>query len=705
MPARAPRRAMDVDALDVDLRVPDDREVRRRRDGTRRNATRQLETNLNSKLKRTTDDAMRRRRQGLTRRAKELRELRATLARELARRRREAFGEDDETAAPSGAKEEEENDDDDDDVRGDDARGEECVFEDDDATVPNARSLSDGEEYAAAVAAALEPTIPQSDDFAAAGDDGGDDGVDAHDGGGRSIPTVLDGDDEALATLEALGVASESETRGTDSKRKRGRIEETPMAVGADEGVDARDRVAESPGRVLRFSVGASLGLDDDDLVAAAEARERAEATPAKDASVAYVRAMTTRFDGGAPVRVAFSDTMRGANAAQHLGVVVETSGGASMDALVFRVDVDAATYVGSCSLHETRSSPSQRTTRRRSSIGATATAASAPPSADAVRVSPHGRFVFAAHDEDGVRLLAVRDGDVPASKNASTSSDVVKHLECGFKVTRVATTMGESGFLLAAAGEPGRCVVWSWSVNDANDDEFLLKEHVTCDEMPAMNYRGVVPKPGTPTSLQWLDVDRNPKIVAVVDEGLTYVWNVLEKARDRSSYAIDHGIRSLIPVHCEGVPSRGPAEDEPLAAVALARRKRAPLLDLESKDSSDDSLSSERGESCAIGAALIRVHGLSIGESLFASESSTAVSLACAGEDACFGARDGAFVAWNIATGECALKVLLAVPASGELTDDQDLAVRSVACAERHVAACCGDGVFVFAKSAPRAS
>ena len=103
MPARAPRRAMDVDALDVDLRVPDDREVRRRRDGTRRNATRQLETNLNSKLKRTTDDAMRRRRQGLTRRAKELRELRATLARELARRRREAFGEDDETAAPSGA--------------------------------------------------------------------------------------------------------------------------------------------------------------------------------------------------------------------------------------------------------------------------------------------------------------------------------------------------------------------------------------------------------------------------------------------------------------------------------------------------------------------------------------------------------------------------------------------------------------------------
>ena len=198
---------MDVDALDVDLRVPDDREVRRRRDGTRRNATRQLETNLNSKLKRTTDDAMRRRRQGLTRRAKELRELRATLARELARRRREAFGEDDETAAPSGAKEEEENDDDD-DVRGDDARGEECVFEDDYATVPNARSLSDGEEYAAAVAAALEPTIPQSDDFAAGGDDGGDDGVDAHDGGGRSIPTVLDGDDEALATLEALGVAS-----------------------------------------------------------------------------------------------------------------------------------------------------------------------------------------------------------------------------------------------------------------------------------------------------------------------------------------------------------------------------------------------------------------------------------------------------------------------------------------------------------------
>ena len=205
MPALAPRRAMDVDALDVDLRVPDVREVRRRRDGTRRNATRQLETNLNSKLKRTTDDAMRRRRQGLTRRAKELRELRATLARELARRRREAFGEDDETAAPSGAKEEEENDDDD-DVRGDDARGEECVFEDDDATVPNARSLSDGEEYAAAVAAALEPTIPQSDDFAAGGDDGGDDGVDAHDGGGRSIPTVLDGHDEALATLAALGL-------------------------------------------------------------------------------------------------------------------------------------------------------------------------------------------------------------------------------------------------------------------------------------------------------------------------------------------------------------------------------------------------------------------------------------------------------------------------------------------------------------------
>lgn len=114
-----------------------------------------------------------------------------------------------------------------------------------------------------------------------------------------------------------------------------------------------------------------------------------------------------------------------------------------------------------------------------------------------------------------------------------------------------------------------------------------------------------------------------------------------------------------------------GFVEDEFLVVVAFARRKRASFLDFELKDFFDDFLLSECGELCVIGVVFICVYGLFIGELLFVLELFMVVLLVCAGEDACFGARDGAFVVWNIVIGECVFKVLFVVLVSGEFIDD----------------------------------
>ena len=90
--------------------------------------------------------------------------------------------------------------------------------------------------------------------------------------------------------------------------------------------------------------------------------------------------------------------------------------------------------------------------------------------------MTPRGDFVVAADAEDGVRVLRVRSFEQRnRSSDATTRDDeyAVKHLRCGFRATRVATTMDGDAFRLAVAGEPGRCATWTWTV--AGDDDAFV--------------------------------------------------------------------------------------------------------------------------------------------------------------------------------------------------------------------------------------
>lgn len=441
------------------------------------------------------------------------------------------------------------------------------------------------------------------------------------------------------------------------------------------------------------------MEMEDEDV---ARLRARADDGPALDARVV----------DGAPVRVFFGASNRTSDGVSFaiVGVVVESPDGEVADALVFRVGDDgdgrATTLLGSCRVRE-RAEAQRRASRRRSSVSAETTTSEF--SSDAVCVSPRGRFVFAPA-VDGVRVLSVRaasnddEDDVRRSEPKSRMpkvSEEVNTLACGFRVTRLASTLGEGGrFLLAAAGEQGRCVVWSWSSSDADDESerMFLDAPSTFDEMPSAKYRGVVPNPGAPTSLHWIDDETDSRLVAVVDEAMTCVWNAREKSLEMSSYDIARNIKTLVPVRCEDIPRRAGSE-APLAALALARRKRDPLAGLDSERVLSESPASIGIEfPCEVGAALIRPHGVSVGSALFPSGVEDTCALACSNDRACLRTRSGTFIAWNIITGARVFAKKLA-PIERDGAD----AARSVACARGYYAACACDRVLVFAE--PRES
>ena len=645
--------------------------------------------------------------QDLERRKEELLRRRASLVEELRRRTRALFA--DPSAAPWAAL----------------ARVDDEASEDEDAEDASerllARSLSASGERRAAAAVALEATIPWSGEAAdgpararfadaasAPVDDGGDEDE------GPTVRSSLDGDWndlDGVATLRAIGLESGSDPRSAAAatRRRSARVAETPLPTrdGADDA--GRGEVdADVRGRALRFSAGMSLEIEGEE-VERASARAETSDGPALD----------VRVVDGAPVRVFFGAAKRTSDemSSAIVGVVVESSDGEAADALVFRVgggdeNGSATKLLGSCCVRD-RAEVSRRASRRRSSISTElATAAFSP---DAVCVSPRGRFVFAPAGDDGVRVLLVHspsnDGDdVRPSASASRTpkrkklSEEVNSLACGFRVTRLAATFGDRGrFLLAAAGEQGRCVVWSWSSSEVDDDNgaidddpdrVLFNAPATFDEMPSATYRGVAPNPGAPTSLHWIGDETDLRLVIVVDQALTCVWDTSEKSRERSSYDIARNIKTLVPVRCADIPHRTGSE-APLAALALAQRKRDPLAGLDSERTLSESPASIEVEfPCEVGAAFIRPHGVSVGSALFPSGAEDACALACSNDRACLGTRSGTFIAWNIITGERVFaKKLAAIERSG------DAAASSVACANGYYAACARDRVLVFAE------
>ena len=274
-------------------------------------------------------------------------------------------------------------------------------------------------------------------------------------------------------------------------------------------------------------------------------------------------------------------------------------------------------------------------------------------------RDDPARRFVR-RHAEDGVRVLRVRSFEQRnRSSDATTPDDeyAVKHLRCGFRATRVATTMDGNAFRLAVAGEPGRCATWTWTVA-GDDDAFVLDDDASFEELPPATFRGVAPKPGSPTTLRWLcgAADGESRLVVVVDRSLLCAWEPRGSAREKSAYAVKHTVQEFVPVDPLDAGCDGKGKT-PMAALALAERKRGAFAGLESTEFSEDgSPSSEAARrGTAVVCALLRAHDVTIGDAVFASAAENAVSLACGrrGGVACFGDLDGRVVAWNYLTGE----------------------------------------------------
>ena len=592
---------------------------------------------------------------------------------------------------------------DDDEMEGDEmTRGDVSDDEDDEdalvvGTRAYGRSLSTEGERAAAAAAALEPTIPVESLERARDDDGDvDDTLDrARWTASLSMRSSLE---EDAATMEARGTTSAS------AAKTPARVAETPAETRGEAGDDARPSTSpvttSRPGRVLRFSG------DESARIASTPPPERrsADDAAARETSSrrgAYARAMTARFTDGTPTRVMFSDASEDSSTSCRVGVVVESADESRV--YVFDVDADAckSTCVGSCVV----GASNRRVTRRRSSLS-TSTRASA--SADAIGMTPRGEFVVAADAEDGVRVLRVRSferGRASSDATASGDDDAATHLRCGFRATRVATTVDGDAFRLAVAGEPGRCATWTWTVS-GDDDAFVLDDDAASfEELPPATFRGVEPKPGSPTTLRWLcgAADGESRLVVVVDRALLCAWDPRAREREKSAYAVTHAVREFVPVdpldaECDG---RGKA---PMAALALAERKRGAFANLESTERSEDGSSSSedaRGGTAVV-CALLRARDVTIGDAVFASAAENASALACGrrGGVACFGARDGRVVAWNYLTGEGA-SVTSVISRDDEEendeNDDDDASVRSVAVARTSFAACARDRVSVF--------
>ena len=518
------------------------------------------------------------------------------------------------------------------------------------------RSLSTEGERAAAAATAFEPTIPWT-----------------------ASPSMRSSMEEDAATMEARGTTTTTTT---------------PAETRGGAGEDARPST--SPATTSRSGRAARRRGDERARVASTPMPERRSVDAAAMRETYYARAMTARFTDGAPARVMFSDASEDSSTSSRLGVVVESADESRV--YVFDVDADArtSTCVGSCVV----AASNRRVARRRSSTS-TSTRARASASADAIGMTPRGEFVVAADAEDGVCVLRVRSFE----RGRASSEDAATRLRCGFRATRVATTTDGDAFRLAVAGEPGRWATWTWTVS-GDDDAFVLDEDAASfEELPPATFRGVEPKPGSPTTLRWLcgAADGESRLVVVVDGALLCAWDPRERVREKSAYAVTHAVREFVPVDPRDAERDGRGE-APVAALALAERKRGAFADLESTECSNDGSSSSENArgGTTVACALLRARDVTIGDAVFASAADDATSLACGrrGGVACFGARDGRVVAWNYLTGEGASVTSVICRDDEEENADEeenDDDVRSVAVARTSFAACARDRVSVF--------
>lgn len=622
----------------------------------------------------------------------------------------------------------------------------------DDAEDVPVRSLSPRAEYEAALAVVNAPTMPASLPPASADrgqsiptfeDD--EHAVRVRDEGApreedpqtvnvtavtASIPFEANEESQAeMAKMEAAPIGSDSERRrttmtGSVSGRKRSRINETPSGAVPLEDAEVRDLeggeeglppASATGGKALRFSVDASLSLNDDDLLAAAEAHEATTRT------VKVVPTSKSRYECALDVRVRDGTCASVVFAERRLGVVVQAKETKEwVDVLVFSMDQDEnapSKLVGTCVVHASDAS-GRRTSRRRSSLGA---AASGAPDARAIRLSPAGAFVFAPGASDGVRILSVtfRDdenndasgvSDARLTSPSSTSakkkskrqkraaSSEVARLECDFKVERAATWTRGDEFFLAAAGREGRCVVWSWNTTNSSDDAFIRNEPSARVDFAPVLFRGVAPNPGLVTNLSWISSTKStasPRLLGVIDGGLVCVWNVEKKTCERVCFTSDHRIERLLPVRYDGCE---PTSDDvnvntPIPALALTHAKERIGPEMVSESSSSDG-SDDLGvvKPLRVRAALVRAHGVSVGATLFPDEVLDSVAtLDYDSTTACVGTHDGLLVIWDIDSG----KILH----EARIADADDIEnVSSVACrADSLVAATAGNRTRVF--------
>ena len=656
---------------------------------------------------------------------------------------------------PTTTRREEETEDDDVFVREETMRTESAGYDaygDGTEDVP-VRSLSPRAEYEAALAVVHAPTMPASlppasadrgqsiptfeDDEHAVGSHERETPLEEPRAAAMTSSIPFEANEESqmeMATMEAAPVGSDSgrrrTTTGSVSGRKRSRINETPSVAAPVEDAEGRNTeecagrslLPASAGKALRFSVDASLSLNDDDLLAAAEAHE------ASTRAVNAVPTSRSRYECTLDVRVRDGTCASVVFAKERLGVVVQAKEAKEwVDVLVFSMDEggSAPRLVGSCVVHASGAS-GRRTSRRRSSLGA---AASGAPDARAIRLSPSGAFVFAPGASDGVRILSVtfRDDEnddgvsdarltSPSSTSTkkkskrqkrSTSSEVAR-LECSFKVERAATWTRGDEFFLGAAGADGRCVVWSWSTtnsNDGDDEAFVRNEPSARVDFAPVLFRGVAPNPGSVTNLSWIssaESTASPRLLGVIDDGLACVWNVEKKTCERVCFTADHRIERLLPVRYDGCePTSDDDTKAPIPALALTHAKERKGPEMVSESSSSDGSEDFIVKPPRVRAALVRAHGVSIGAPLFPAEAFDSVAtLDYDSTTACVGTHDGSLIIWDIDSGKILHEARIADDDDDDDAADDDVAesVSSVACrADVLVAAAAGNRTRVF--------
>ena len=278
---------------------------------------------------------------------------------------------------------------------------------------------------------------------------------------------------------------------------------------------------------------------------------------------------MTAKFTDGTPTRVMFSDASEDSSTSARAGVVVESPDESRV--YVFDVDASGSTCAGSCVIRAS----DRRVTRRRSSLAASPRASA---SADAVGMTPRGDSSSPPTPRTAFASCAfVRSSKEPVERR----DDARRRIRGETPAVRVSRDArgdddGRRRVSSRRRRRTGRCATWTWTVA-GDDDAFVLDDDASFEELPPATFRGVAPKPGSPTTLRWLcgAADGESRLVVVVDRSLLCAWEPRGSAREKSAYAVKHTVQEFVPVDPLDAGCDGKGKT-PMAALALAERKRA---------------------------------------------------------------------------------------------------------------------------------